>query len=254
MKYFQINDSRFLFDYYRVLFLADEFVSDYDNDRDLSSFEKTGINLKEYYDMCIEFQDLMLFKVESNEIISAMAVTPSMKRLISWMDKRIVCDEDPNCIPNYDEPKFVMYSGHDTTMAPFQLFMKLAFNISLEHPHFGSNMFYELHRNDTDSDFPRENNDYYVEYYYNDKLLLQLPYDTFKKRVERLLWSEERILQFCEKPLEGKLVLVVIGGMIIVIFALFVTISVLCFKQTSGRKRERLRTVKSTQNFMQELI
>ena len=39
-----------------------------------------------------------------------------------------------------------MYSGHDMTLAPIELFFKKAFGTKTKFPEFGSNMFLELHK------------------------------------------------------------------------------------------------------------
>ena len=103
-------------------------MADYYNDRNLSSFEKAGINLTVFRDLAYEMKNLFLFTSECNEEIGVLATSPSIKKIIKWMDNRINRDMNGGYAEsNYQEPKFVMYSGHDMTLAPFELFFKKAF-------------------------------------------------------------------------------------------------------------------------------
>ena len=135
---------------------------------------------------------------------------------------------------NYQEPKFVMYSGHDMTLSPFELFFKKAFGTKTKFPEFGSNMFLELHKpeglkRNTTTEV------YYVEYQIDDEILLNISYVKFRKRISDIVWSNERIIQHCQPPFEGRIILVVVVGVIVISFALFLTTSVLCF-YTSKKK------------------
>ena len=44
-----------------MFYLADVFLSDYDNGRDLSLFEKEGIDLQKFYNLSVEMKNLYLF-------------------------------------------------------------------------------------------------------------------------------------------------------------------------------------------------
>lgn len=231
-KYFQMKSFSFLFDYYRLYYLFDVFLIDYANHKDLSSLEKVGIDLNKFYELAIEMKSIYLYESEINEIIGVQAASPSMRKILIWMDKRIEQDHNPNKCNDYDDPKFVMYSGSDSSIAPFQIFMKVAFNISLVYPIFSSNLFYELHK---------ENNNYYVEYYMNDELLLKIPYEDFKNKVKTIIWSDDRIMQYCAVPMKGRLVIVIVVGLVVIICVLFLTLSVLCIKKEKKAKKKKER-------------
>ena len=89
MTFFKKNNTDFLFDYYEVFFMCDVFLADYYNDRNLSSFENAGINLTIFKDLAYEMKSMFLFKSECNEEMGVLATSPSIKKIIKWMDNRI---------------------------------------------------------------------------------------------------------------------------------------------------------------------
>lgn len=228
------NESFYLYDFYRVFYLADVFLSDYDNQRDLSLIEKEGINLQKYYNISVEMKNLFLFYSECDEFISSIAVSKTMRKIINWMEKRIECDIRNEKELKYEEPKYVMYSGHDTTMAPFQLFMKKVFHTPLSYPHFSSTLYYELHHND--SLHSKTINEYYIKYYIDDTLLLTVPFSTFKKKVELLLWNKERIDSFCSNSFLNSLSYIGLIGLLLIICFILIGIRFIHKKNKKGKK------------------
>ena len=245
MTFFKENNTDFLFDYNTVFFMCDIFLADYYNDRNLSEFEKVGINLTKFKDLAYEMKFLFLFKSECNEEIGVLATSPSIRKIIKWMDNRINLDmNQQNKESNYQEPKFVMYSGHDMTLAPFELFFKKAFGTKVKFPEFGSNLFLELHKPDNINGKIKLE-DYYINYQIDDELLLNISYVKFKKRISEIVWSDERILQHCQPPFEGRIILVVVAGVIVISFALFLTASVLCFDSGKNSQKQRYHSISS---------
>ena len=237
MEYFHQNNTDFLYDYYNVFFMADVFLTDYDNNRDMSSLEKVGINLRKYYDLSVEMKNLFLFHAECNEEMGELAASPSFRKIIKWMESRIKKDMSHKKTFSYDEPKFVMYSGHDMTLAPFQLFMKSLFGTRIQYTGFAANIFIELHKRDNVN--KPDIDDYHVEYYIDDEIALNISFVEFKNAVLREAWSEERIMQYCQPPLEGRIILVIAVGLIVISFILFLTISLLCFKRKKKKKSKK---------------
>lgn len=220
-KYFKMSNRDFLYDYDNMFYLADTFISDYVNNRDLSHFQQeSGINdLNDYYKLCAEMKRLYLYYGESNEFIGVMAASLTMKKIISWMEMRIqrVMKGDKEMkVARYEEPKFVMYSGGDTTMGPIQLFMKEAFGVDVVYPSFCSNVFFELHKKEGKGGYE----DYYVEYYMDDELKVNISFSQFKNEVEKIMWSEKKIREYCFPVIKGKLIMLIIGGMVIILIAL----------------------------------
>ena len=129
------------------------------------------------------------------------------------------------------------------------IFFKKAFGTKTKFPEFGSNMFLELHkpeglkRNKTIED-------YYVEYQIDDEILLNISYVKFRKRINDIVWSDERIIQHCQPPFEGRIILVVVAGVIVISFALFLTASVLCFNTTKNKKNKRYHSINNKEKYL----
>ena len=107
--------------------------------------------------------------------------------LLDYMEKRVKNDS----YYSYSNPKMVIQGGHDTTINLIQLFMFSAFNIPVKYVKFGTHIYFELHRDDSD------NNKFTVKYFYDGEKLLDKDYYIFKKRVEEVIWSDKKIKEFC---------------------------------------------------------
>ena len=106
-----------------------------------------------------------------------MSQSPPMKKLIKWMDQRIELDKnDQRDKIVSGSPKFTIWSGHDSSIATFEMFMKNIFNTKFIFPSFCSTILFELHKNE-------EKNIYEIKYFVNDELLLTINYNDFKMKV-----------------------------------------------------------------------
>ncbi len=113
-----------------------------------------------------------------------------------------------------DEPKLVMLSGHAKTLMPFELFMKKIFKTPLRFPNYGSNLYFELH-SDNKVYRNRTIDNYYIEYYFDNELLMRIPFSQFKNLVEEHIWSHYRIINYCQVPLNKKFLICLIVGALI---------------------------------------
>ena len=115
-----------------------------------------------------------------------MAASPSMKDIINYMD---------NIIQNKSQaPKMVIQGGHDNTISYFQFFMQHVFNISIQYVPFASNIYFELHKNKSES------GKYYIQYILDGVTKLIMDYPEFKTKVLKAVWSDEDINKFCFSP------------------------------------------------------
>ena len=108
-----------------------------------------------------------------------------MEDLITYMDKKIN-DE------NY-KIKMILDFGHDVTVAPMQLFMFQAFDVDYTVCSFSCNIFFELHKQINNENKER----YYVRYFVDDDLRLNIPYGEFKKNVMKNIWTTKQKDEFC---------------------------------------------------------
>ena len=171
---------------------CDVYISVYydrDNNHVLEKISKYGINITTIRDICKDY----LFKyfvnvrnggyVKNNAIIS---LSPIIRKIINWMGVR--ADLNNNFAPEYNKPKLVLYSGHDSTIFDLQIILNRVFNTNLEFPDFASTQVFELRR---------YNYIYYVELYYNDKLKMNITYDLFVKQLRKVLKDEKDLYNLC---------------------------------------------------------
>ena len=171
---------------------CDVYISVYydrDNNHVLEKISKYGINITTIRDICKDYQFKYSVNVrnggyaKNNAIIS---LSPIIRKIINWMGVR--ADLNNNFAPEYNKPKLVLYSGHDSTIFDLQIILNRVFNTNLEFPDFASTQVFELRR---------YNYIYYVELYYNDKLKMNITYDLFVKQLRKVLKDEKDLYNLC---------------------------------------------------------
>ena len=90
-------------------------------------------------------------------------------------------------------PKYTVWSAHDSSLAANEMFFKYVFGTKFIYPVVSSTIVIELHKNDSES-----NNTYYIKYFFNDELFLEIDYDLFKTNALKYIWSENDINKFCK--------------------------------------------------------
>ena len=189
MEYFHIKDKSIFENYNFLLEVTDHFISSYIHKRkNLKFFEDYGINLKEYYEECIEFKNLSMYEIETTSEIGIMAASPIFKEMIYYMDA-IIDSKKNKKKENKKIPKFIMYSGHDYIIAAVQLYLNNVFNTPCFYPGFAANQFFELHM---------INNNFFVQYLYNGELVLNVSYVEFKKKIMYKILTMAEIIDFCK--------------------------------------------------------
>ena len=174
------------FDYIQII-LAEEVISNYYDGNKLEDFfNKTGFKADEFIEDNRISKNIYIYHLNMDEHSGIMAASPSMKDIINYMD---------NIIQNKSQaPKMVIQGGHDNTISYFQFFMQYVFNISIQYVPFASNIYFELHKNKSESD------KYYIEYILDGVTKLIMDYPEFKTKVLKAVWSDEDINKFCYPP------------------------------------------------------
>lgn len=193
-QYFNWKDPNYLFNRANIYKIADVFVSDYFDKRKMEKLANTGINMTALYKLSLNISFMDTYEIELNDknsIIPMMGSSPVFRDLLGWIDKRIELDRNGN--PDKvvaGKPKFVIYSGHDTTLALSSFFLKKIFNLPLIPSEFASHQVFEVTKEE-------KSQKYFIEFFYNDVSYYKEEYEIFKKIVEKNLWSEEKINDFC---------------------------------------------------------
>jgi hypothetical protein len=181
--------------------ICDTYIACYTDGRNMSDFKSTGINSNEMsnlYNLCLDFMRIYYLEYHfRGEDIFYLEGSKIMELLINHTKRSI--DADINNDNSQIYPKMLIYSGHDSTVSKQEFFLMKAFghnNSFYKFPTYASQLAFEIMRKD-DNKEKRTYSDYFVNYYFNDELLLNVPAKEFIDKVEEHIWSDERINSFC---------------------------------------------------------
>ena len=130
-------------------------------------------------------------------------VSPLFQKLLSFMD--LVIEKDSNGeidYRGYDLPKYYIISAVANTCGSFMAFMHKYFNTTIEFADFATNIHIELYLEEKENGTISEN-DYRIEYFFNDAFLLSIPYIEFKNKIKKELYNTTEITDFCNKKDEN---------------------------------------------------
>ena len=189
-----VEEPLYLYDYDKLFDIADTFITDYFNGRELKDFNNTGINMEDFYNECLNISFIescyRTFGISPTKLLY-LSISPIFHSLFNYIDKRIEIDKNPKSEINLsDSPKFILTSGHDNSLGLNDLFLKHEFNLNFERPLYSQSQVYELWKNESD-------NKYYIKYLVNQKLKATFVYEEFKSKVESKLYSQEKINEIC---------------------------------------------------------
>ena len=186
------NNNTSNYTFYDCNMVCDSFVTNYADGRNMSNFKNTNINFEEFYDFCKRVLTETFAEVipQNNKTLSYIQGSPSMKLLVNYAKLRV--DEDienstlNNTINKSSSKKMLIVSGHDSTLSTQQLFIINSFGKDLEfyrYPTFASQLAFEITRKD-DNKTKRDYSDYFINYYFNDELLLNMTLSEFLNKIE----------------------------------------------------------------------
>ena len=172
---------------------CDVFVSLYfDKDNNyyiIEKLSKYGKSIDKMKEMCDDFLYKQFIYIRNGGISEKnpfISISPIIKNVLHWMKER--ADKNNNFAAEYDEPKFVIYSGHDSTLFQMQSFLKTCFNIEVEKTEFAATQLMEVRK---------YGNQFYVEVYYNDRLKMNATLPEFEKQIKKNVFSENHINNIC---------------------------------------------------------
>jgi hypothetical protein len=155
---------------------------------DMNSFYHNSLNvtyIDTYYNV---------FGIPSTETVY-ISVSPLLRNMLKNMELRISLDKEnkPDKIIS-NSPRFYIISGHDTSLAPIDIFMKSEFGIDFGMATYASNQIFELWKNGTTGK-------YSVHYIYNFEEKGIFDFDLFKKKLLSKLYNQEEIKRICYSQL-----------------------------------------------------
>ena len=200
------------FDKFCDVFLSLYF--DKDSQYILQKILKYGKDINKIKNICDDFLYKQFIYIRNGGIAKKnplISISPIITKIIYWMKTR--ADKNNNFAADYEEPKFVIYSGHDSTLFQMQTFLKICFNIEVEKTEFASTQLMELRK---------YGKIYYVEIYYNDKLKMNVTLKEFEEQINKNILNEKEIDNLCYKGGNTKTTIIYI-----LIFCLIIS---LCFE------------------------
>ena len=130
-------------------------------------------------------------------------VSPLFDKLLHFMDYRIEKDIKGEInYKGYDLPKYFILSGVANSCGAFMSFMNQNFGTEIKYTNFSTNIHLELLLEKNGGDITEDN--YRIEYYYNDDFLLSMKYTEFKNVVKSKLIKHDDVVKFCKKEEEDE--------------------------------------------------
>ena len=193
-EFFKFEDYSYFTNIRMMNSITDHYISDYYNDKDLSEFHNiTGIDLDEFMEKSGKFYHDWMYNFYCSNTTCSMEASRLMEDLLGYMERRI--QNYPNT--TYKAPKLVIDCGHDTTVAPMQMFMyetwedKPEYGINTQYCGFACNIYFELYKDKTNS------SKYYVYYYIDDELIHIFDYKEFIDTVRAHIYPQDNITEYC---------------------------------------------------------
>ena len=220
--------------------ICDVYIANYYDQRDLSKFGDSN-KQEQFLNKCFEFERIKQYHVEQGgdaAFSGVLSQSETLRKVIYWMEQRMKFGD--RLKSNYTAPKYVMYSAHDTTISSMQSYFIQAFksnNLSYIYSPYASTQYLEL---------IKEENDFYVVYYFNDELIFKKKFDEFKKEAESIMWTEDAVHDYCVGYSTSDVIIISLGCALIAFFA--ITISLICYFCRRERKRDFMKVIDSKED------
>ena len=188
------EEPNYIFEDSNLYYICDTYIADYISGREMNHIKNTGINMEDFYYHSLNYSMLDTYYVEYGlppTKASYITVSPMFRSIFDYMDKRIYLNEQ-NIYDsiNTSSPKYVIYSGHDSTVGAVDVFLKAEFNISYENPEYTTSQYFELWKNNDD-------NNYYIIYLVNQKEKAIYKFEEFKKMIFDAILPQDKVEYIC---------------------------------------------------------
>ena len=141
--------------------------------------------------------------VDDKEYIDYL-VSPVFHKILEYIDYKIEKDSKGEIdYKGYDLPKYFIISGVSNSLGAFMSFMNKYFGTQIKYTNFSTNLHLELYLEEKENKNITEN-DYRIEYFYNDDFLLSIPYKEFKDKIKYILVDQIKLNQFCKEEEKRK--------------------------------------------------
>jgi hypothetical protein len=199
------TDLNYLFNKTNIYYLSDTFFSNYFNGRKMKYINDTGINMEEFFQNSfnVTFIDTYhyTFGIPSTDTVY-ITVSPMFRNILHYMDLRIKLDKENKADEIIaDSPRFVVMSGHDTSLAPIDIFMESEFGIDFGMATYASSQTFELWKNGTTGN-------YSIHYLFNQELKGVFDMDYFINKLNDKIYTPDKLREICFPEKENYISLV----------------------------------------------
>ena len=236
------NNPNYIWEDSNLYYICDTYIADYVSGREMAHIRNTGIDMEEFYNHSLNQSIINTYYVGYGfppTKASYLAVSPIFRTIFNYMDRRIYINEHNNFKDiNSSSPKYVIYSGHDSTLGAMDVFLKDVFNISYNNSEYTASQYFELWEIDKK---------YYIKYLINQKENENYiyEYDIFKKKTSENLFSQDKVEEICLGPSNKraikednifKLILFISCPIAIVVFLLLILLIIIDKKRKKSQK------------------
>ena len=189
-------------DYTKAYYIFDTIIASYTEGYDLPDL---GVSEQELLNDSYQFfiYDLVGNGIDRDKDICLYSMSPIFDRILKWIDLKIEKDiKGEKDYTNFDLPKFVMFSAHDSTCGAFMGFMLEVFRTEIAYPYFATNINLELYLDQKGATIKKE--DYYIEYIINDESIKNISYTEFVDTLKKRMKTMDEVNKFCGFTKEEK--------------------------------------------------
>ena len=200
LKKLNISDKNYFININNIDIVCDNFLSNYEIGNKLNDiFEEE--KYIDFYDECIEYftlkyKEIHIQGIKKNNIVGLISQSQIMRIILNYMKKRydlsIKGNEYEDLIIN-GSPKYVMLKGHDFTISTMEDLLKIIFETEISFPSIGSSQFFVLNKISSKSLGTKYN----VEIIFNDKIKLEIDFNSFEKKIKKKIWSSKKVADYC---------------------------------------------------------
>jgi len=205
-NFFDDIKSKYEFTFEGYEDICGPFIFNIINVKDLSILEtKYSINLNEFFQDCKNFLNISLFNKDFGDKERKFLnfhTSHYIENILLYAQNAINQDKIGKLTNNYNNPKMLLFSGHDGTLGSLELKLKDTFHFEkLIYPLFASSLNIELYKKNNLEKNDSKDSDYEIEIYFDGEYLVTVQYDEFKQNLSKNLLSENEIESFCNlKP------------------------------------------------------
>ena len=235
------NENKY-YNFHEIFDITDQYITSlYDGKNVNEVLKKNNIDPEEFLTLShkIHYYFILyyLFGDEKGEGYK-LEVSLLLRDAVNHIKNNIYSDitgENKKIKTTYDNPKFMIGNGHDSTIMGIELFINEAFQLSkdiysnvIDISYAGSLTFEVIRDNKQKSIFDVSN--YFIDYYINDQLIKRFNFTGFTQVIEQYAWTEEKIDEYCsvenyvlkeEVKVLKNIIIILISCIVVCVFLLY---------------------------------